>query len=409
MTDTPPIDVLIGGGSYAGLALALALSHQSGGELSVTVAAPDFPSLDPSAGPVRATALSRASLAFLRHVDLWEQLSPFAQPVASIELTDSDLGDVIRPPRLTYDLALSEAALPRMVILENRHLGAALHHAARAAPGVTLREGTAIAAFSSSPTNAVAVPGDGSKLTARLLVAADGGRSVIRAAANIPVHERPYDQSGIITIVELAHPHHGRAIQHFLPAGPFAVLPMTGNRICITWSESALEAKRITSLDAKAFRREIEVRLGHDFGPLQSLSPPQSWPLTFAVARTLISNRLALIGDAAHTVHPIAGQGLNLALRDVAALSDCIVDTARLGLDIGAMDTLQRYERWRRFDNLASATGFDALNRLFSLSSTLARSARTAALGIVDQLPGLKSLLIDEASGAIGDRPRLLR
>ena len=245
-------------------------------------------------------------------------------------------------------------------------------------------------------------------MAARLLVAADGSRSKLRAQAGIGTIGQSYAQTGIITIVEPQLPHDGRAMQHFLPAGPFALLPMTANRVCVTWTESNDETRRILALDAAGFRVEVEKRFGHHLGALIAISAPHTWPLELAVARKLIAPRLALVGDAAHSVHPIAGQGLNLGFRDVAALTETIIDAAQLGLDVGQATILERYERWRRFDNLACATGFDAISRLFSSSSTVARSARGAALGIADRLPGFKAWLIDEATGQNGDRPKLL-
>jgi 2-octaprenyl-6-methoxyphenol hydroxylase len=406
-------DVLIAGGSYAGLALALALSHESGGDLRIRVVSPVFPAPIASGtlpSDARGSALSRASLSLLSRIGVWPELSNHAQPVSEIVLTDSDLGDAIRPEVLRYQLDAGDAAqLPSMVIVENGRLGAALHVRAAAAPGIVLTAGTSITAFKASIDHVDATLSTGTTLTARLLVAADGGRSHLRELARIGTVGWPYAQTGIVTIVTPEISHNGRATQHFLPAGPFALLPMANNRVCVTWTEDAAEAKRILALDPTAFRAEVEHRFGHDLGALATISPPQSWPLEIGIARELTAERFALIGDAAHTLHPIAGQGLNLGLRDVAALTDAVIDTARLGLDIGTPDTLSHYVRARRFDNLTSAAGFDALNRLFSTRSTLARSARGAALQLVDRLPNFKQLIIAEAAGQSGTVPRLLR
>ena len=410
---TPDPDILIAGGSYAGLTLALALSRVAGGELRITVVSPEFPSLDPLKSDIRASALSRGSLHLLDNLGLWSALAPYAQPVTSIELTDSALDDALRPTRLKYDLApdanLSAAELPRMVIIENHHLGRVLHDAAIKATSVSLLSGTEIKSYATDPGRIVATLSSGQLISARLLVAADGSRSKLRDLAGIRTTGHAYDQLGIIAIVEPELPHAGRAIQHFLPAGPFALLPLISNRICVTWSEGTAEAQRILALDALAFRAEVEKRFGHEFGALKLISAPKSWPLSLGLARNLIAPRFTVIGDAAHSVHPLAGQGLNLGFRDVAALTETIVDAARLGLDIGQVNTLERYERWRRFDNLAAASGFDMLNRLFSTPSTLARSTRGAALALTDALPGFKSWLVDEASGESGDAPLLLR
>ena len=406
-------DVVIAGGSFAGLALAAALSKVSGGDLSVAVVSPAFPALATDTPPAdaRASALSRASLNLLDALGVWTELAPHAQIVAAIDLTDSDLADALRPTVFTYDLDASAdgTGLPAMVIVENHRLSAALHRAAHGSQGVALIAGATIATATAG-LNVIRVHlSTGTDLSARVLVAADGGRSRLREGAGIKTIGWPYAQAGIITTVLPELPHGGRAVQHFLPAGPFALLPMTDNRICVTWTEIDAEARRIVALDQDGFRGEVERRFGHKLGALQSIAPPQTWPLEISVARTLIAPRFALIGDAAHTLHPIAGQGLNLGFRDAAALAECLVDGARLGLDIGHAPTLERYERWRRFDNLASAAAFDALNRLFSTDATLARSARGAVLGVANVLPSLKSWLIAEARGDSDDAPPLMR
>ncbi len=426
-------DILIAGGSFAGLALATALAHESGGDLAITVIAPSFPVADPDPSEIRASALSRASLHLLDHLGAWSGLAPHCETVTTIEITDSALHDALRPTRLSFDLQSSHAArgsapagdgedvigddpfdafradLPRMVIVENHRLAAALYTVARSARGVTLVDRRTIKTFTAGSDAIDASLDNGAVVRARLLAAADGGPSRLRDIAGIRTVGRPYDQSGIITIVEPELPHRGHAVQHFLPSGPFALLPMTENRICITWSETTAESRRILALDSPSFRAEVEQRFGGRLGALKSIGAARSWPLTIALPRSLIANRFALVGDAAHRVHPIAGQGINLGFRDVAALTETIIDAAALGLDIGDVATLEHYERWRRFDNLVSATGFDMINRAFSTESTLLRSARGAALSVVDRLPALKSWIADEAAGTAGDLPRLLR
>lgn len=411
MSTETTFDVVIAGGSYAGLALALALSVEAAGELTVAVVSPGFPRLDAgSEKDSRGSALSRASLNLLQRIGVWPALSEHAQPVSEIVLTDSDLDDAVRPEVMRYPLDPgSGSEFPAMAIVENGRLGAALHAAARAAAGVTLLAGQSIASFAAQGDVVQAKLSDGRLMSARLLVAADGARSNLRALAQIGTVGWPYDQTGIVTTVVPEAPHGGRAVQHFLPAGPFALLPMTGNRVCVTWTEDAAEARRILALDGTGFRAEVERRFGTDLGTLLTISAPQSWPLEVGIARSLTAPRFALAGDAAHSLHPIAGQGLNLGFRDVAALAEAVIDTGRLGLDIGAPETLAHYERARRFDNLASAAGFDVLNRLFSTRSTLARSARGAALALVDRLPNFKRLIIAEAAGETGDIPRMLR
>lgn len=428
-------DILIAGGSFAGLALATALAHEANGDLAVTVVAPAFPIATPTPDDIRASALSRASLHLLDHLGIWADLAPHCETVTAIEITDSALHDALRPTRLNFDLQAPSMAgaeaqprgrgahdpfssdpfdaphgdLPRMVIVENHHLAHALYTAASNARGVTLIDSRMIETFTTDADAVRATLDNGDVITSHLLAAADGGPSRLRDIAGIRTVGRSYGQSGIIAIVEPELPHLGHAVQHFLPSGPFALLPMVANRICITWSETTIEARRILALDPASFRAEVMQRFGGRLGALKSISAPRAWPLTIGLARSLVSNRFALVGDAAHRVHPLAGQGINLGFRDVAALTETIVDAAALGLDIGAADALERYERWRRFDNLVSATGFDLINRAFSTDSTLLRSARGAALSVADRLPALKSWFAEEAAGTAGDIPRLLR
>jgi 2-octaprenyl-6-methoxyphenol hydroxylase len=218
-----------------------------------------------------------------------------------------------------------------------------------------------------------------------------------------------YSQTGIVTTVSHEKPHRSRAIQHFLPAGPFAILPLTGNRSCITWTEDEERASTILALDDARFLAEVEKRFDYRLGAVALAGPRASWPLDMHLARALVDDRFALVGDAAHGVHPIAGQGLNLGLRDVAALSEVVADAARLGLDIGSLAALERYERWRRLDSALSAAVFDALNRLFSSDWTVLRTARDVSLGLVERMPALKQFFVAEAAGLTGEVPKLLR
>jgi 2-octaprenyl-6-methoxyphenol hydroxylase len=250
---------------------------------------------------------------------------------------------------------------------------------------------------------------DGETLPARLLVAADGARSVIREQAGIGTVGWGYGQSGIVTTVRHERDHHGRAEEHFLPAGPFATLPLSGRRCSIVWTEATDEADRIVALPDVDFLAELERRFGLKLGVIELAGPRRAYPLGLSVARSFIADRLALVGDAAHVIHPIAGQGLNLGLRDVAALAEAVVDAARLGLDPGGADVLERYQRWRRFDTLTMGIATDGLNRLFSNRSDVLRLVRDVGLGLVDRMPALKSLFIREAAGLTGDVPKLLR
>jgi 2-octaprenyl-6-methoxyphenol hydroxylase len=250
---------------------------------------------------------------------------------------------------------------------------------------------------------------DGTAAAARLLVAADGARSAIRERAGIGTFGWDYGQSAIVTTVAHERDHNGRAEEHFLPAGPFAILPLKGRRASLVWTEATPEAERIVALPDADFHAELERRFGLHLGDIAVTGPRRTYPLGLQVARSFIAERLALAGDAAHVIHPIAGQGLNMGLRDVAALAEAIVDAARLGLDIGGDHVLERYQRWRRFDTMAMGVATDGLNRLFSNQSDLLRVVRDVGLGLVDRMPALKSLFIREAAGLVGDVPKLLR
>jgi 2-octaprenyl-6-methoxyphenol hydroxylase len=292
-------------------------------------------------------------------------------------------------------------------MVENQPLVGALLKQAKAA-GVIL-SASAVADFDVGSDYVAVRLADGDAVQARLLIAADGARSALRERAGIQSFGWTYEQSGIVTTVAHERDHHGRAEEHFLPAGPFAMLPLKGRRCSIVWTEDAREAERIVALPDADFHAELERRFGLRLGEIELAGPRRAYPLGLSVARSFIADRLALVGDAAHVIHPIAGQGLNLGLRDVAALAETIVDAARLGLDPGSPATLERYQRWRRFDTMAMGVATDGLNRLFSNRSDVLRLARDVGLGLVDRVPALKGLFIREAAGLTGDVPKLLR
>jgi len=250
--------------------------------------------------------------------------------------------------------------------------------------------------------------GTGAVIEAHLLVAADGKRSALRERAGIKCVGWSYPQIGIVATVAHARPHHGKAVQHFLPSGPFAILPLTGNRSSIVWTEERQRGNAIMAADEASFLAELTQRFGLRLGDIALAGPRQSFPLDLQIARSFVADRVALIGDAAHAVHPLAGQGLNIGMRDVAALAETIVEATRLGLDIGAAPQLERYERWRRFDNAFSAAVMDGLNRLFSNDSAPLRTLRDIGLGLVDRAPPLKRFLVREAAGRTGTVPSLL-
>jgi 2-octaprenyl-6-methoxyphenol hydroxylase len=246
-------------------------------------------------------------------------------------------------------------------------------------------------------------------MRARLVAAADGRESPLRRAAGIQTVEWRYPQTGIVTTVRHQRPHNGIAVEHFMRAGPFAILPMTENRSSIVWTERGELAPRLVALSDAAFAAELAARFGDFLGPVEPLGPRWTYPLTLLLAERYVATRLALVGEAAHTIHPIAGQGLNLGIRDVAALAELVIDARRLGLDIGNETVLLRYQQWRRFDALALAAVTDGLNRLFSNSLPLVQLARDIGLAAVNRLPPLKRLLMRDAMGIAGELPRLVR
>jgi 2-octaprenyl-6-methoxyphenol hydroxylase len=404
MSMTAQRSIVIGGGAFAGLGLALALRQGLGAEVPIIVADPALttrPSRDP-----RATAIVAACRRLFDVIGVWSEIAENAQPILDMVVTDSNLDDATRPVFLTFAGEV-EPGEPFAHMVENRHLiDALVRHAD--AEKVDLRA-TTVSTYDSRADGTSVILGDGSVIDATLLIAADGARSKLRERAGIVTHGWDYDQSGIVVTVAHERDHRGRAEEHFLPAGPFAILPLTGKRSSLVWTETRREATRITALAADEFLRELELRFGLHLGEIKVLDQPRAFPLSYFVARSFIGERLALVGDAAHVIHPIAGQGLNMGLKDVAALAEVIVDAARLGADFGAADVLERYQRWRRFDTMAMGFATNSLNVLFSNKSTLLRSVRDIGLGIVDRLPPLKDVFIRQAAGLTGEVPRLLK
>jgi 2-octaprenyl-6-methoxyphenol hydroxylase len=407
-------DVVIAGGGIAGLALACALADALG---TARIAVVDRVLLSPRVGgkeglqEPRAFALSAGAKRMLTVLGAWPSLAAHAQPVTAVDITDSSLEDAFRPVLVSYDNTVDGGEAATYIVEQGRLSDALLAAAAERATIGLIGGARAVGLESNENGVSVELAGHGALrfLHAALLVAADGRRSPLREAAGIGVVRWNYPQAGITTTVRLERPHAGRATQHFLPSGPFAILPLPGDRASVTWTEDRARARAILALDDAAFLAEVEKRFGYRLGAITLAGPRASWQLDMHLARALVALRFALVGDAAHGVHPIAGQGLNLGLRDVAALTEVVADAARLGLDIGSLPVLERYERWRRLDSALSAATFDALNRLFSNDWTLLRSARDFGLGLVERMPGLKRRFVAEAAGLTGDIPRLLR
>jgi 2-octaprenyl-6-methoxyphenol hydroxylase len=399
------VDVLVGGAGVAGLALAVALRQGLGTSFAVTVA---DPALDKVPGDPRASTIVAAAQRLFTAIGVWGAVADAAQPILDMAVTDSRLTDAVRPVFLTFD-GDAEPGQPFAHMVENGPLHAALLARARETGVVLQPAGIADSALSPEGRDVSVELASGERLRARLLVAADGAHSRIRERAGIPTRGWNYGQSAIVTTVAHERDHGGRAEEHFLPAGPFAILPLKHCRSSIVWTEHAAEAERILALPESDFHAELERRFGLHLGEIKVVGPRRAYPIGLWIARAFIGPRLALVGDAAHVIHPIAGQGLNMGLKDVAALAETIVDAARLGLDPGAAAVLERYQRWRRFDTMAMGVATDGLNRLFSNRSDVLRLVRDVGLGLVDRLPPLKQIFIREAAGLLGEMPKLLK
>jgi 2-octaprenyl-6-methoxyphenol hydroxylase len=399
-----PTDVLIAGGGFAGLALAIALRQGLGESFAVTVADPTLAS--PKSNDMRASAIAAAARRLFEAVGTWQSVAQDAQPILDMVITDSKLDDAVRPTFLTFGGEI-EPGEPFAHMIENRHLIDAL----------VRRAGDVGVDLASAPVRSFDYVGsmievdlaNGETRVARLLVGADGARSAVREHAGIAFYGWDYDQSAIVTTVAHERDHNGRAEEHFLPAGPFAILPLTGKRSSIVWTEERKEAERIIALSDGEFHAELEKRFGLKLGDIEVVGARRAFPLGLYTARSFVAERIALIGDAAHVIHPIAGQGLNMGLRDAAALAEVIVDAARLGLDPGGAEVLERYQRWRRFDTMSMGIATDGLNRLFSNRSDALRLFRDIGLGLVERTPPLKRFFIREAAGFTGEVPKLLR
>ena len=403
-------DVIIAGGGFVGGTLALALTKFAppGFRVALIDALPRQQESGAAPRDARGLAISAASKSLLDALGLWPMLAPKAQPIRAIEITDSPLNASLRPYLLGFDEEM-QTGEPGAYLVEAGDLQAAVQAAVGEEPAIDLFAPESVRDFTADGFGVRAQLAGGATLRGRLLVAADGKRSKLRERAGIKSIGWSYPQVGIVATVAHERPHGGKAVQHFLPAGPFAILPLTGNRSSIVWTEETEKGQALIAAGDADFLCELTSRFGHRLGAVTLEAPPQSFPLEFQMARSFIGDRLALVGDAAHAVHPLAGQGLNIGMRDVAALAETIVETQRLGLDIGSATTLDRYQRWRRFDSAFSGTVMDGLNRLFSNDSVPLRAIRDLGLGLVDRAPGLKRLLVREAAGKTGDVPRLLK
>lgn len=403
---TPDSDILIAGGGLNGPALALALARAG---LSVTVVdARPAPARAEAGFDGRAYALALASRRLLQAIGIWPAVAPLSQPILKIVASDGRAGTGAAPFFLTFDSAeIEEGPMGHMV--EDRHLYAAFLDAMRAEPRIRLIPGTAVTAQEPVAGGIRVALSDGQALTARLIAGCDGRGSATATRAGIRRLGWGYGQTALVTAIEHELPHEGTAHQLFLPSGPLAILPLPGNRSSIVWSEAEAAAKAIQALPDEEYLSVLRPRFGDFLGGIRLAGDRFTYPLSLSLAERFVAPRVALVGDAAHGVHPIAGQGLNLGLRDVGALAEVLVGAARRGEDIGAPDVLDRYQTWRRFDSTALALGMDGVNKLFSNDNPVLRSLRDLGLGAVNALPGLRRRFIREAAGLAGDLPRLMQ
>jgi 2-octaprenyl-6-methoxyphenol hydroxylase len=399
-------DILIVGGGLNGPALGLALA-QGGMRVTVIDARP-APARAEAGFDGRAYALAIASQRLLAAIGVWPQLAPQVQPILKIKASDGRAGQGPAPFFLTFDAAELEEG-PMGFMVEDRRLYAAFLDVMAQTPGLTLLSGESVVAQDISARGVTVNLASGKVLSGRVLIGCDGRASGTAQRAGIKRQGWGYGQTALVTAVRHEHNHDGIAHQFFMPSGPLAILPLPGgHHSSIVWSETDAAAAEIQALDDDAYLAALRPRFGDFLGEIALAGARFTYPLSLTLADAFVKPRLALVGDAAHGVHPIAGQGLNLGFRDVAALAEVLIMAHRRGEDIGAVDVLERYERWRRFDSTTLALGMDSVNRLFSNDNPLLRAGRDLGLGMVNALPGLRRHFMRQAAGLKGELPKLL-
>ena len=399
-------DILIVGGGLNGPALGLALA-QRGLRVAVIDARP-APTRAEAGFDGRAYALAIASKRLLAAIGVWQGLEGKVQPILKIKASDGRPGQGPAPFFLTFDAAELEEG-PMGFMVEDRHLYAAFLHAMKNTAGVTLISGETVVSQEVTPQDVSVTLASGRSLRGRVLVGCDGRASGVAQRAGIKRQGWGYGQTALVTAVQHERNHDGTAHQYFMPSGPLAILPLPGgHHSSIVWSETDAAAAAIQALDDESYLQVLRPRFGDFLGEIALAGARFTYPLNLTLAEAFVQPRIALVGDAAHGVHPIAGQGLNLGFRDVGALAEVLIMAARRGEDIGAVDVLERYERWRRFDSTTLALGMDGVNRLFSNDNPLLRAGRDLGLGLVNALPGLRRGFMRQAAGLQGELPKLL-
>lgn len=399
-------DILIAGGGLNGPALALALA-QGGFRVTVVDARP-APARAEAGFDGRAYALAVASVRLLTAIGVWPKVADKAQPIHQIKASDGRAGEGAAPFFLHFDAAEIEEG-PMGHMLEDRHLYAAFLQAMQANPAITLLSGETVVDQQVGGSGVTVTLASGQRLTAGLLVGCDGRGSGTAARAGIKRVGWGYGQTALVTAIRHEQDHNGIAQQFFMPSGPLAILPLKGgHHSSIVWSETDEAAAAIQALPDAGYLEMLRPRFGDFLGPISLAGARFTYPLSLSLAERFVGPRVALVGDAAHGVHPIAGQGLNLGLRDVAALAEVLILARRRGEEPCNAATLEEYQRWRRFDSTALALGMDTVNRLFSSDNPLLRLGRDLGMGVVNALPGVRRGFIRQAAGLTGDLPRLL-
>ena len=399
-------DIAIVGGGLNGPALALALAH-SGFRVTVIDALPLDTRNDPGFDG-RAYALALASQRLLKNLGIWGAIADHAQPMLEIKVTDGHAGEGPSPWMLHFDYAEIEEG-PMGYMVEDRHLRRAFLDALAENDRITQIAGETVVAQSVDARGAKVELASGKTVTARLLIGSDGRRSGTAQRAGITRTGWGYEQTGVVCAVTHDRPHGGIAHQFFMPHGPLAILPLTGNRSSIVWSETDDRAAELTAMNDNDFLDALRPAFGSFLGEISLSGARFSYPLNLTLANSFIADRVALVGDAAHGMHPIAGQGLNAGLRDVAALAEVLADARARGEDIGSAPVMQRYQQWRRFDTATLAVATDTFNKLFSNDNPLLRGIRDIGMGVVNAIPAARRSFIREAAGLSGDLPRLMR
>ncbi|QXT39802.1 UbiH/UbiF/VisC/COQ6 family ubiquinone biosynthesis hydroxylase [Gymnodinialimonas ceratoperidinii] len=403
--EKPDADILIVGGGLNGPCLALALAQA--GISSLVLDALPLPARQDDGFDGRAYALALASVRMLDALKIWETVENHAQPMLEIKASDGRAGEGAAPFFLHFDHAEIEEG-PMGHMLEDRYLRRALLDAMEAEPLITHRAGARVIAQETTLDARVTLEG-GETLRGRVLVGADGKSSGVARRAGIKRTGWDYDQTALVCAVDHTLPHNGIAHQFFMPGGPLAILPLPGNRSSIVWSETEPRATTLAEADDAAFLEALRPAFGDFLGDISLTGKRFSYRLSLSLAQSFVDERLALVGDAAHGVHPIAGQGLNIGLRDVSALAETLADAKRRGEDFARRDVLDRYQQWRRFDTAGLAAATDVVNRLFSNDNPAVRALRDIGMGAIGAVPDLRRKFIREAAGLTGDLPRLMK